>query len=85
MLHEFVRLPKEASNVLQVSKYEIKEELKFSNVLKEFHDMFMDDIPSKLPPKREIDDHSIPKGSPPNNPPYRIPQAQQDKIMRQVC
>ncbi|MCO5603700.1 hypothetical protein L7F22_057851 [Adiantum nelumboides] len=46
-----------------------------------------DDIPGELPPKRGDDDHMIEliQGrSPPNKPPYRVSQAQQEDIMRQV-
>ncbi|MCO5612738.1 hypothetical protein L7F22_067007 [Adiantum nelumboides] len=46
-----------------------------------------DDIPRELPPKRGDDDHMIeliPGSSPPNKPPYRVSQAQQEEIMRQV-
>ncbi|MCO5613170.1 hypothetical protein L7F22_067446 [Adiantum nelumboides] len=41
----------------------------------------------QLPPKRGDDDHTIeliPGSSPPNKPPYRVSQAQQEEIMRQV-
>ncbi|MCO5551612.1 hypothetical protein L7F22_005117 [Adiantum nelumboides] len=46
-----------------------------------------DDIPGELPSKRGDDDHMIeliPGSSPPNKPPYRVSQAQQEEIMRQV-
>ncbi|MCO5582801.1 hypothetical protein L7F22_036700 [Adiantum nelumboides] len=46
-----------------------------------------DDILGELPPKRGDDDHMIeliPGNSPPNKPPYRVSQAQQEEIMRQV-
>ena len=64
-----------------------KEDLKLSNFLQEFQDIFTDDIPGDLPPTRGMDDHSIniiPGSSPPNKPPYRVSQAQQEEIMRQV-
>ncbi|MCO5566899.1 hypothetical protein L7F22_020582 [Adiantum nelumboides] len=41
----------------------------------------------ELPPKRGDDDHKIeliPGSSPPNKPPYRVSQAQQEEIMSQV-
>lgn len=38
---------------------ETKEELELSNFLHEFQDVFLDDNPRNLPPKRGIDDHSI--------------------------
>ncbi|MCO5552988.1 hypothetical protein L7F22_006508 [Adiantum nelumboides] len=47
--------------------------------------VFKDDIPGELPPKRGDDDHMIeliPRSSPPNKPPYRVSQAQQEEIMR---
>ncbi|MCO5582158.1 hypothetical protein L7F22_036048 [Adiantum nelumboides] len=50
-------------------------------------DVFIDDIPGELPPKRGDDDHAIeliPGSSPPNKPPYRVSRAQQEEIMRQV-
>ncbi|MCO5573344.1 hypothetical protein L7F22_027113 [Adiantum nelumboides] len=46
-----------------------------------------DDIPGDLPPKRGDDDHKIeliPGSSLPKKPPYRVSQAQQEEIMRQV-
>ncbi|MCO5554574.1 hypothetical protein L7F22_008104 [Adiantum nelumboides] len=49
--------------------------------------IFKDDIPGELPPKRGDDDHMIellPGSSPSNKLPYRVSQAQQEKIMRQV-
>ena len=53
---------------------ETKEDLELSNFLNEFQDVFTDDIPSELPPKRGQADHIIdllPGSSPPNKPPYR--------------
>ncbi|MCO5607268.1 hypothetical protein L7F22_061461 [Adiantum nelumboides] len=50
-------------------------------------DVFIDDILEELPPKQDDDDHAIeliPGSSPPNKPLYRVPQAQQEEIMRQV-
>ena len=64
-----------------------QEKLELSNFLKGFQDVFIDDIPSEMPPKRGIDDHTIeliPGSSPPNKPPYRVSQAQQEEIMGQV-
>ncbi|MCO5567413.1 hypothetical protein L7F22_021104 [Adiantum nelumboides] len=49
--------------------------------------IFVKDPPSELPPKRGDDDHRIdliPGSSPPNKPPYRVSQAQQEEIMSQV-
>ncbi|MCO5577703.1 hypothetical protein L7F22_031535 [Adiantum nelumboides] len=55
--------------------------------LNENVEIFIDDIPSELPPKRGDDDHRIdliPRSSPPNKPPYRISQFQQEEIMSQA-
>ena len=69
------------------TKHETKEELELTNFLNEFQDVFTSDIPREIPPKRGEDDHSIeliPGSSPPNRRPYRVSQAQQEEIMRQV-
>ena len=61
---------------------ETREELDLANYLNEFQDVFTDDIPRDLPPKRGEDDHSIdliPASSPPNKPPYRVSRAQQEE------
>ncbi|MCO5577798.1 hypothetical protein L7F22_031631 [Adiantum nelumboides] len=58
-----------------------------SKFLNQFQDVFIDDIPGELPPNRGDDDHAIeliPGSSPPNKSPYRVSQAQQEEIMRQV-
>ncbi|MCO5555515.1 hypothetical protein L7F22_009060 [Adiantum nelumboides] len=55
--------------------------------LNEHAELFIDDIPIELPPKRGDDDHRIdliPGSSPLKWPPYRVSQAQQEEIMRQV-
>ncbi|MCO5567855.1 hypothetical protein L7F22_021551 [Adiantum nelumboides] len=65
----------------------IKSSAFASNFLNTFQDVFIDDIPGDLPPKRGDDDHMIELllgSSPPNKPPYRVSQAQQEEIMRQV-
>ncbi|MCO5583160.1 hypothetical protein L7F22_037069 [Adiantum nelumboides] len=62
-------------------------DLELSKFLNQFQDVFIDDIPRELPPKRGDDDHAIELilgSSPPNKPPYRVFQAQQEEIMRQV-
>ena len=64
-----------------------QEDMKLSNFLSEYQDIFTNDIPGELPPVRGDDDHMIellPGSSPPNKPPYRVSQAQQEEIMRQV-
>ena len=58
-----------------------------SNLLKEFQDIFIDDILAKMPLARDMDDHSIdliPRSTPPNMPPYQASQAQQEEIMQHV-
>ncbi|MCO5614429.1 hypothetical protein L7F22_068711 [Adiantum nelumboides] len=74
-------------NKTQVNESGSKEDLELSKFLNQFQDVFIDDIPGELPPKRGDDDHAIeliPGSSPPNKPPYRVSQAQQEEIMRQV-
>ncbi|MCO5601345.1 hypothetical protein L7F22_055465 [Adiantum nelumboides] len=63
------------------------ENLEFSKFLNQFQDVFIDDIPRELSLEQGDDDHAIellPGSSPPNKPPYRVSQAQQEEIMRQV-
>ncbi|MCO5548770.1 hypothetical protein L7F22_002232 [Adiantum nelumboides] len=72
---------------VQESCGETKEEVKMSELLNEFQDVLMDDIPSELPPTRGQDDHTIellPGSSLPNKAPYRVSHAQQEEILRQV-
>ncbi|MCO5550756.1 hypothetical protein L7F22_004247 [Adiantum nelumboides] len=74
-------------NKTQVNESGTKEDLELSKFLNQIQDVFIDDIPGELPPKRGDDDHAIeliPGSSPPNKPPYRVSQAQQEEIMRQV-
>ncbi|MCO5596997.1 hypothetical protein L7F22_051069 [Adiantum nelumboides] len=71
----------------QVNENGMQVDLELSNFLNQFQDVFIDDIPGELPPKKGDDDHMIeliPGSSPPNKPPYRVSQAQQEEIMRQV-
>ncbi|MCO5587284.1 hypothetical protein L7F22_041231 [Adiantum nelumboides] len=71
----------------QVNENAMQVDLELSNFLNQFQDVFIDDIPGELPPKRGDDDHMIeliPGSSSPNKPPYRVSQAQQEEIMRQV-
>ncbi|MCO5607281.1 hypothetical protein L7F22_061474 [Adiantum nelumboides] len=66
---------------------ETKEESKMFELLNEFEDVFTNDIPSELPPTKGQHDHTIellPGSSPPNKPSYRVSQAQQEEITRQV-
>ncbi|MCO5569414.1 hypothetical protein L7F22_023126 [Adiantum nelumboides] len=74
-------------NETQVNESGMQEDLELSNFLNQFQDVFIDDIPGELPPKRGDDDHMIeliPRSLPPNKPPYRVSQAQQEEIMRLV-
>ncbi|MCO5586969.1 hypothetical protein L7F22_040914 [Adiantum nelumboides] len=74
-------------NKTQLNESGMHEDLELSKLLNQFQDVFIDDIPRELPPKRGDDDHAIeliPGSSPPNKPPYRVSQAQQEEIMRQV-
>ncbi|MCO5604545.1 hypothetical protein L7F22_058712 [Adiantum nelumboides] len=74
-------------NKTQVDESGIHEDLELSKFFNQFQDIFIDNIPRELPPKRGDDDHAIkliPGSSPPNKPPYRVSQAQQEEIMRQV-
>ncbi|MCO5580468.1 hypothetical protein L7F22_034336 [Adiantum nelumboides] len=71
----------------QVNENGMQVDLELSNFLNQFQDVFIDDIPRELRPKRGDDDHMIeliPGSSLPNKPPYRVSQAQQEEIMRQV-
>src|ERR1700676_1220663 len=52
----------------------------------EFKDVFPDDLPCGLPPKREID-HRIqlePGQNPPSRPPYRMSQTEMDELKKQL-
>ncbi|MCO5554217.1 hypothetical protein L7F22_007745 [Adiantum nelumboides] len=74
-------------NKTQVNESGLKEDLELSKFLNQFQDVFIDDILGEFSPKRGDDDHAIeliPGSSPPNKPPYRVSQAQQEEIMRQV-
>ena len=65
----------------------MRDDPDFSRFFSQFQDIFIDDISRELPLKRGDDDHVIeliPGSSPPNKPPYRVSQAQQDEMMRQV-
>ena len=84
----FVKEHVQNLNVLNESHGETKEDLEKSKLLQEFQDIFADDIPNEMPPSRGQDDHStelIPgRSTPPNKPPYRVSQSQQEEIMHQV-
>ncbi|MCO5599501.1 hypothetical protein L7F22_053606 [Adiantum nelumboides] len=83
----FVKDSLNGVNETQVNGNGMNVDLELSNFLNQFQDVFIDDIPGELPPKKGDDDHTIELilgSSPPNKPPYRISQAQQKEIMRQV-
>ncbi|MCO5568294.1 hypothetical protein L7F22_021993 [Adiantum nelumboides] len=83
----FVKDSLNGVDVTQVNENGMQVDLELSNFLNQFQDVFIDDIPGELPPKRGDDDHMIeliPGSSPPNKPPYRVSQAQQEEIMKQV-
>ncbi|MCO5587665.1 hypothetical protein L7F22_041616 [Adiantum nelumboides] len=74
-------------NKTQVNESGSQEDLELSKFLNQFQDVFIDDIPGELPPKQGDDDHAfdlILGSSPPDKPPYKVSQAQQEEIMRQV-
>ncbi|MCO5607608.1 hypothetical protein L7F22_061805 [Adiantum nelumboides] len=63
-----------------------RQKLEIEKWLKQYSELRYD-IPRELPPKRGDDDHMIELisgSSPPNKPPYRVSQAQQEEITRQV-
>ncbi|MCO5603583.1 hypothetical protein L7F22_057734 [Adiantum nelumboides] len=83
----FVEDSLDGVNETQVNESGMQEDLELSNFLYQFQDVFIDDIPRELLPKRGDDDHMIelmPRSSPLNKPPYRVSQAHQEEIMRQV-
>ncbi|MCO5593497.1 hypothetical protein L7F22_047511 [Adiantum nelumboides] len=83
----FVKDSLSDANKTQVNESGMNENLELSKFLNQFQDVFIDDLPGELPPKRGDDDHAIkllPSSSPPNKPPYRVSQTQQEEIMRQV-
>ncbi|MCO5586288.1 hypothetical protein L7F22_040227 [Adiantum nelumboides] len=83
----FVKDSLNGVNETQVNESGMQEDLELSNFVNQFQDVFIDDIPGELPPKRGDDDHMIeliPRSSPRNKPLYRVSQVQQEEIMRQV-
>ncbi|MCO5611880.1 hypothetical protein L7F22_066139 [Adiantum nelumboides] len=83
----FVKGSLNGVNETQVNESGMHEDLELSNFLNQFQDVFIDYIPGWLSPKQGDDNHMIellPRSSPPNKPPYRVSQAQQEEIMRQV-
>ncbi|MCO5603052.1 hypothetical protein L7F22_057195 [Adiantum nelumboides] len=83
----FVKDSLSGVNKMQVNESGMHEVFELFKFLNQFQDVFIDDIYGELPPKRGDDDHAIellPGSSPPNKPPYRVSQAQQEEIMKQV-
>ncbi|MCO5546950.1 hypothetical protein L7F22_000389 [Adiantum nelumboides] len=81
----FVKDPLSSNDVSSNGSLKVDNDL--HSFLNEHAELFIDDIPSELPPKRGDDDHRIdliPGSSPPNKPPYRVSHAQQEEIMSQV-
>ncbi|MCO5601871.1 hypothetical protein L7F22_055997 [Adiantum nelumboides] len=81
----FVKDPPSSNDVSSNGSLKVDNDL--HSFLNEHVELFIDDIPSELPPKRGDDDHRIdliPGSSPPNKPLYRVSQAQQEEIMSQV-
>ncbi|MCO5576983.1 hypothetical protein L7F22_030804 [Adiantum nelumboides] len=71
----FVKDSLNGVDVTQVNENGMQVDLELSNFLNQFQDVFIDDIPGELPPKRGDDDQMIeliPGSSPPNKPPYRV-------------
>ncbi|MCO5558817.1 hypothetical protein L7F22_012405 [Adiantum nelumboides] len=83
----FVEYSLNGVNETQVNENGMQVDLELSNFLNQFQDVFIDDIAGESPPKQGDDDHMIeliPGRSPPNKPPYRVSQAQQEEITRQM-
>jgi hypothetical protein len=58
-----------------------------TSLVKEFSDVFPDDLPKGLPPKRAVD-HKIelePGQVPPNRPTYRMSQPEMDELKKQLA
>ncbi|MCO5564442.1 hypothetical protein L7F22_018103 [Adiantum nelumboides] len=83
----FVKDSLSDANKTQINESGMHEHLELFKFLNQFQDVFIEDIPGELPPKQGDDDHAIEPlqgSSPPNKPPYRVSQAQQEEIMKQV-
>ena len=74
--------PKDALAVTSVTDHPLAKKL-----LAEFADVFPDDLPSGLPPKREVD-HKIelePGNAPPTKAPYRMSPLELDELKKQLA
>ncbi|MCO5591646.1 hypothetical protein L7F22_045636 [Adiantum nelumboides] len=83
----FVKDSLSDDNKMQINESGIHENLELSKILSQFQDVFIDDISGELPPNQGDVDRAIELllgSSLPNKPPYRVSQAQQKEIMRQV-
>src|ERR1700682_375681 len=58
-----------------------------SHIITEFKDVFPEDLPSGLPPRREVDHHVElePGQSPPSKPTYRLSQPEIDELKKQLA
>src|SRR6202163_689507 len=58
-----------------------------SHIINEFKDVFPEDLPSGLPPRREVDHHIElePGQRPPSKPTYRLSQPETDELKKQLA
>ena len=59
MLYDFFKEHDQILNDLNLSKGETKEDLEMSKLLREFQEIFIDDILGEMPPSQGMDDHNI--------------------------
>ena len=72
--------------VVEQDNAEKKVDPDTEKIISEFKDVFADDLPSGLPPKRQID-HRIelePFQNPPSRPTYRMSQPEMDELKKQL-
>jgi len=80
----FVKLT--SINNLEILENQIQNK-DLKKILKDFQDVFPKDLPSGLPPKRDID-HKIkiiPGSEPPSKPTYRLSQPEADELKKQLA
>ena len=83
----FVKENDQSLSDLNLSNKETKKNLKISKLLREFQDIFTNDIPAEMPPSRGMNDHSIdliPRITPPNKPPYQVSKVQQEQLCNKL-